>query len=721
MSGRLPPQLAPTRRAEPAYREQRRQKVEEYMLRKKTISGLLTQEKRANISNNRTGKAAGNKPQAKIKVLKSAKQKMEDKENANRPPWNQLSNTLEKNTASSKDETLKATTILTNSTVETNCNLENLSSAINASKDEAVEIKTHRVSFSQSFLHKRNLKEKQLIADKQNSDASLPKKHVPGSYCGKVIPSKINSFRKTLENEDAKSSFANKNPVTSATKPAARLSSTSSNNAVMNNIRVTNLASAAKSVGVTPFQKKPPVRASYSSHSKSIQNKEKQIVTSVSVSNMTVQREPDRSRPPLLKTALPNAKPPSVPGAKRTEVPRRDVRSGTSSKSVSVTCGAKTAQDSKVGNRKSVLPKESAEERRIRLAEWKVTRGKVMKRPCPTVLQVAQPETHTSQETPKEPVESFWATIVEEDEQGLFSENVNKTLAECLHLTEQGCPGDEVRAMLKKLIQSVPDAKKLAKYWVCHMRLEQMGPIEKIIAVYEEAILAGAQPKDELRHTMADIMKKTENLLKSVGECMKEEVDLNDVEDVSEEALSSVENVEEVFKELNLNEEKAEISNEVIKKEETDSSSKPKQEILTKESKKHRTKKQSKKSANCKTEDAIKDATLEFKTPDKEKEGSYLIKYNLSTTPYLESVKKKMQCEANDSTVKDIKFLTPVRRSRRLQQKLCKLPDMLKDHDLCVSSLEQLGELGAVTNTFIYRQNSALQEPTTHPEGQEEQ
>lgn len=113
---------------------------------------------------------------------------------------------------------------------------------------------------------------------------------------------------------------------------------------------------------------------------------------------------------------------------------------------------------------------------------------------------------------------------------------------------------------------------------------------------------------------------------------MKEEV-------INKEANSSVENVEEVFKELNLDdEEKAEISNEVIKKEETDSSLKPRQETLPKESKKHRTKykEQSKKSANYKTEDTLKDANLEFKTPEKEKEGSYLIKYNLSTTPYLE-------------------------------------------------------------------------------------
>ncbi|XP_050804389.1 cytoskeleton-associated protein 2 isoform X1 [Gopherus flavomarginatus] len=713
MNGRLPPQLPATRRAEPAYREQRRQKVEEYLLRKKAISGLLIQEKRTNISNNRTGKAASDKPEDKIKVLKSAKQKMEDKENANRPPWTQSNNTLKKSTASSKDETLKTTTILTNSTVGTNCSPQDFSSAINTSKDEAVEIKTYRVSFSQSFLHKRNIREKQLIVDKQNSDASLPKKHVPGSYCGKVIPSKINSFRKTLENEGAKSSLANKKPVAPATKPAVRPSSTSSNNAVINNIRATNLASAAKPIHATPFQKRPPVRASHSTHSKSIQNKEKQIVTSVSVNNMTVQKKPDRSGPLSLKTALHNAKPPSVPGSKRTEVPLRNVRLGTSAKSVSVTCGTKATQESNAGNRKHVLPKESTEERRIRLAEWKATKGKVIKRPS-TVLQIAQPERETSQEIPKEPVESFWVTIVEEDEQRLFSENVNKTLVECLHLTEQGFPGDEVRAMLEKLIQSVPDAKKLAKYWVCRMRLEQLGPIEKIIAVYEEAILAGAQPKDELRHTVADIMKNTENLLKSVEECVKEEV-------ISKEANSSTENVEEVFKELNLNdEEKAEISNEVIKKEETDSSLKSRQETLPKESKKHRIKyKEQTKSENYKTEDTIKDANLEFKTPEKEKEGSYLIKYNLSTTPYLESVKKKMQCEANDSAVKDIKFLTPVRRSRRLQEKLCKLPDMLKDHDPCVSSLEQLGEFGAVNNAFIYRQNSALQEPITHLEEQE--
>lgn len=38
-----------------------------------------------------------------------------------------------------------------------------------------------------------------------------------------------------------------------------------------------------------------------------------------------------------------------------------------------------------------------------------------------------------------------------------------------------------------------PDAKKFAKYWVCRMRIEKCRSTEKIIAIYEEAILAEAQ------------------------------------------------------------------------------------------------------------------------------------------------------------------------------------------------------------------------------------
>lgn len=72
------------------------------------------------------------------------------------------------------------------------------------------------------------------------------------------------------------------------------------------------------------------------------------------------------------------------------------------------------------------------------------------------------------------------------------------------------------------------------------------------------------------------------------------------------------------------------------------------------------------------------------------------------------SVKKKTQFDEINSTFKELKFLTPVRRSQRLQDKTSKLPDMLKDHYPCVSSLEQLTELGDKTDVFICRPNAAL-------------
>lgn len=107
-------------------------------------------------------------------------------------------------------------------------------------------------------------------------------------------------------------------------------------------------------------------------------------------------------------------------------------------------------------------------------------------------------------------------------------------------------------------------------------------------------------------------------------------------------------------------------------------------------------------------DDKTKDSTNDVKTPNTETRASCIIKYNVSTTPYLQSVKKKMQFDETNSAYKELKFLTPVRRSRRLQDKTSKLPDMLKDHYPCVSSLEQLTELGSEADAFVCRPNVAL-------------
>ncbi|XP_029375494.1 cytoskeleton-associated protein 2 [Echeneis naucrates] len=89
-----------------------------------------------------------------------------------------------------------------------------------------------------------------------------------------------------------------------------------------------------------------------------------------------------------------------------------------------------------------------------------------------------------------------------------------------------------------------------------------------------------------------------------------------------------------------------------------------------------------------------------------------VVKYSVRTTPYLQSVKKTIQGETSasqrKSNIKDLKFLTPVRRSCRIQRKSSHLPAMLIDHDPCVSSLAELVKLDDDPNAYIYRKNPAL-------------
>nr|XP_019941292.1 PREDICTED: cytoskeleton-associated protein 2-like [Paralichthys olivaceus] len=91
-----------------------------------------------------------------------------------------------------------------------------------------------------------------------------------------------------------------------------------------------------------------------------------------------------------------------------------------------------------------------------------------------------------------------------------------------------------------------------------------------------------------------------------------------------------------------------------------------------------------------------------------------VVKYSVKTTPYLQSVKRTIEGEVSSSrnkgNIKDLKFLTPVRRSTRIQRKSSHLPMMLVDRDPCVSSLAELVKLDDDPNAYIYRKNPALLE-----------
>ncbi|NXD43736.1 CKAP2 protein, partial [Copsychus sechellarum] len=687
MAARAAPRLPATRRSEPAFREQRRQKVEEYLSRKKTFSGVPIQENQTSISS-RTRRATASKLQDKLQLPTSPKPEMENKENADKVSWDQSIVNSETNV------TFNSSTIaLINDISGTNCNLEN-----QVPKNKVVDTKSQHASLSKAFLEIQRIKERHLAAEKQNASISVPKKPALGRYRGKVIQSKVNSFWKAVKTEEEKSSLPDKH-FPSASKQAANPLSTKSCNAVLKTVKVSNNTKSIKSNGVLPFHSKPSDKAAINSQS----GPKKQLTFAVAPKKVTVPKVVGGRGPQTLKAASSNPDGKVWAVKKRTDF-CKDARPEAPAKSTS---GTKLGQNSKTdGNRKSILPKESAEERRSRLDEWRASRGKAMRRP---------------------PIHALLGPQCKSEEQEFSAaetEKVNKTLSECLQLTEQGQQRDEVRAMLEDLILNIPGVKKLAKYWICCMRLEQMGHLGKLIAVYEDAILAGAMPKEELRHTLIDTIKNTEGLLNSVNGGSVIEPHLSEVVEVSKEPNLSVEPVQEAFKALcpdddkkeESDNKKEETSSEVTKGEEIDSDLKPRGETLPKRNKKHKAKERAKKKGKCEREqnkDGIKNTAQATNSPEKENDTSYSMGCNPPTTPYLESV--KTHPEANDSA-KDLNIVTPLRYSQRIREKMCKLSDAVKDQDPCVSSLEQLGDSESKATVLIQKQSHALQETSAEIE-----
>lgn len=125
------------------------------------------------------------------------------------------------------------------------------------------------------------------------------------------------------------------------------------------------------------------------------------------------------------------------------------------------------------------------------------------------------------------------------------------------------------------------------------------------------------------------------------------ETHVSGVVEISKELDSSVEQVHETFKDLNVDDQKAEnddkkeeTGNEEIKKEEQDLVFKPEEEILPKKNKKHKNKERTKKKGKCErkeqSEDRVKDTAQTVNSPEKDNDTDSLISYNPSTNPYLE-------------------------------------------------------------------------------------
>ncbi|XP_045057163.2 cytoskeleton-associated protein 2 isoform X3 [Desmodus rotundus] len=611
--------------------------------------------------------------QEETKVLK-LKTNMADKENVHRPTKSKSNITVEKNCIP-----LKSSNELTNSTIAIDTqNLENNNETLQSlpSKDEP---QGKRMTFSRAFHIKNNNKKKEVSTEKPKQDANILKKPVLGSYRGQIVQSKVNSFRKPVQAKDESSAMTKKlsTTVPKATKPQPANTSW----VPVKSHRTSAVTAATKSVSTTSQNQqllRPPIR----SHSSNTQDSLKHGVSRASA-HVTI-RKGSRDKELLQSNpVLSSVKTSSSQEGKGNKTLSRSITAEIIARPASSSnTNAKRVEKAKTTDQqrrhtiakatidsRSAQPKETAEERRARLSEWRASRGRTLKRPPSSAA--AQP---SSEEPSEKAVGSFWTTMAEEDEQRLFTEKVNRTFSECLNLINEGCPKEEILGTLNDLVKNIPDAKKLVRYWICLARVEPLtSPIENIISIYEKAILAGAQPIEEMRHAVVDILTmKGQGKVKLGGNL--------------EEACATKEPVQEVSPgDAGVH---AEPGNPEME-------SKHHRSVAFQDGEKEQV-------------DKAKGPTSGVKTPNTETRNSCLIKYNVSTTPYLQSVKKKMQFDEINSTLKELKFLTPVRRSRRLQDKTSKLPDMLKDHYPCVSSLEQLTELGDETDAFICRPNAAL-------------
>uniref|UniRef100_A0A2K5F339 Cytoskeleton associated protein 2 n=1 Tax=Aotus nancymaae TaxID=37293 RepID=A0A2K5F339_AOTNA len=658
-------QLPPSQRAQSAFKEQRKQKLQEHLLRRKTLFAYKQENEMLSSSRGQRAVTSEDQVQEGTKVLK-LKTKMADKENVKRPAGSKNSAIVGRNCIP-----LKPSNELTNSTVVIDTNKpkdSNQTLQLLLTEDDP---QSQHMTLSQAFHLKNNSKKKQITAEKPKQDANMPKKPVLGSYRGQIVQSKVNSFRKPLQVKDESSAATKKlsTTVPKATKPQP----INTSSVTVKSNRSSSMTATTKSVSTTSRNTqlvRPPIR----SHHSNTQDTVKHGISRTSA-HVTIRKVPREKELLESKTTLPSVKTSSCQDIIRSKTLSRSIASEVVARPASLSNDKLMEKSKPIDQRRHTIgkttvdrsahPKETAEERKARLSEWKAGKGRVLKRPPNSVVIQHEPEGQK-----EKPVGSFWTTMAEEDEQRLFTEKVNNTFSECLNLINEGCPKEDILVTLNDLIKNIPDANKLVKYWICLVRMEPItSPVENIIAIYEKAILAGAQRCD---NTIVDILT-----MKSKKVWLKEN---------TEKACATKELVTEVS-----------IEDTVVDVD---------PEKLEMESKHHRNVlfQDCEKEQDSKT----KDPTHDIKTPNTEMRTSCLIKYNVSTTPYLQSMKKKVQFDETNSAFKELKFLTPVRRSQRLQEKTSKLPDMLKDHYPCVSSLEQLTELGRQTEAFVCRPNAAL-------------
>ncbi|XP_076143223.1 uncharacterized protein LOC143125537 [Alosa pseudoharengus] len=600
-------------------------------------------------------------------------------------------------------------------------------------------------TLTQTFLSQQSASYKKLLTQGPTPAPSAPPKSLRGTYKGKVVQSKVDCFRKPGEATTAattdKKVFAKPAvPKTVGPTPAtlSRVKSKSVTTLPVKAAPALSQIQPRRPKSVTDMPLSRP--ASKTNHGQT------QTVATVRQFQVTKRPATARSVPPASASTRP------VTGPKARPVPstakKANVQSSQNVRKPPVTSTSQRPSRKPVTSTLSHtrVGMETVEERRAKLAEWLAAKGKTLKRPPihnstqptqrsrPFVVPKADlqqnqepiephaaaaepspvPEAAEAEPRPAleaEAVAELETVSVEEEEEG----PVMNTTLDMVDNCEMDLP--EVDVCMENLVVNLCEALEAME---TPSTCECAGTVVMEMPSTCRSAEQHAGEKDTVAEQEAAGMKV------QVGE-EDEEEKIEDEQDEIKEAFANKETDDETSteeKESSGEDSESEMEADSIEGSESGSDTEP--AVAERKVK-----------AEVKAEDEDEEAeNCATKTP--ECNGASVVKFSVRTTPYLQSVKKRIDGETSSSvaapsscgssrrqrqsgaaTIGDLKFLTPVRRSCRIERQSARLPVALTDHDPCVTSLAELARLeggdgeahvgmATTANAYIYRRNPAL-------------
>uniref|UniRef100_A0A8C9TI91 Si:ch211-266i6.3 n=1 Tax=Scleropages formosus TaxID=113540 RepID=A0A8C9TI91_SCLFO len=499
-------------------------------------------------------------------------------------------------------------------------------------------------TLSQAFLSQQAVQQKKLVAEVTKPHATMPPKATLGTYKGRVVPSKINSFRRKPADDGEPAAKAGEKPLVPMAETLKK----------PGNVRRERTKSAASIPGPlkpsTALQRRPK-----STSDKTAQPVIKPAGTTVIKSAISGAQKLASSvnHPAAGTSAVVSAGPgcrifPATlnqkglpPGGK----PRVAAVANEKTKKLS---GSSTVSQYRVSM-------ETAEERRWvpKLSDWLASKGRTLKRP-PIASTLSQPQSNPKPTSPMHLGSNLESQVVAQ------SESVFESAAQ---------PNLDPEPETKQAPTPSPD--------IMNTTLDLLDNSDMDLPV---------DPQVRMEDLVVNLCSALEamEVLSSGGKLISTFTRVYEFFFIGEN-VTKVCQVEQQMEKANILEPAEEIFDQKVKEEGS---------ILMESG----------------------DECVE----ETEMEAASVVRYSVRTTPYLQNMKQRIQCEMTpseaagrhrqSSAIKDLKFLTPVRRSCRIHRQSARLPGMLTDHDPTVSSLAELAKLDDDANAYIFRRNPALLE-----------